>query len=145
MVDEKEGNEKEAKAEEKQVETKSEPKPLFQRTSFKVVLVVFAIVVILYLIIWFTSKDKYEDFAQCLSAEGWVLYGTTTCPHCNDQKEMFKGAVDDIIFIDCSLGDTCRNDGVEYYPTWGNKKGLEEPGVKSFKELSIKSGCKLPE
>lgn len=88
---------------------------------------------------------KYVNFARCLTVKGFVMYGTSTCPHCADQKAMFGDAFDYINYIGCDTDSTeCINKNIESVPTWDLPTGERILGVQALEELSRLSGCLLP-
>jgi hypothetical protein len=98
-----------------------------------------------------TIPGEYDEFASCLTENGFKMFGAYWCPHCLDQKEMFGNSWEKINYIECSLpnkgGQTvaCSNEGVESYPTWEYADGTRVLGVQSFSVLSEASGCPLTE
>lgn len=98
---------------------------------------------------WFgapASEHPYAEFAQCLSDEGLVMYGTDWCPHCQDQKQMFEDAFEFIEFVNCDFNKTtCQSLGVTGYPTWFYQGEKWADGVQAFGEFAEISGCSLPE
>ena len=114
-----------------------------------------AIVVVVALIGFAVTKEKapsvYDQFAQCLSEKGVIMYGAWWCPHCENQKQMFGSSFEFVNYIECSLpnraGQTeeCAEAGIEGYPTWEFADGERLSGEQSFETLAKKSGCALPE
>jgi len=86
---------------------------------------------------------EMEEFAKCLSNKS-VLYGSSWCPHCKSQKEMFGPFIKYINFVDCEANIENQNEcilkGIQAYPTWEINNQLLI-GEKKFKELSKLSGC----
>ena len=95
----------------------------------------------------FQGGGEYDDFAQCLTDEGMVMYGTDWCSACNSQKEMFGESFDFIEFVNCDFHkDECNELGVTGYPTWMlNDEQAGNRGSKAFDELAQLSGCSEPE
>lgn len=84
-----------------------------------------------------------EDFTKCLNNTGAVMYGTSWCHYCQQQKTMFAPYFGYITFVDCDLDkQACVRNNVESYPTWiiGDKRAV---GLQSMKQLSDLSGCKI--
>ncbi|MFH0912547.1 MAG: thioredoxin domain-containing protein [Patescibacteria group bacterium] len=85
--------------------------------------------------------------AQCLTDQGFKLYGASWCGHCQEQKEMFGEAVALINYVECSTDDgndqteVCTQAGIEMYPTWEYPDGNKVPGVMTLEELAKVSGC----
>ena len=49
-----------------------------------------------------TSKPLAE-FAMCLDKAGAKFYGASWCPHCLEQKALFKGAKSSIPYVECAF------------------------------------------
>ncbi len=102
-------------------------------------------------------EGKYDIFAQCLTDEGMLMYGSATCSFCAKQRAMFGSAFEFIDEIECdprnpdSEVERCVAKDIEHTPTWiqedaeGNELHRFEAGVVSFEELSAVSGCPIEE
>ncbi len=98
------------------------------------------------------SADSPElaNFASCLKDRGAVFYGAFWCPHCDNQKKLFGGAVDKLAYIECSTPDgreqlaVCKDKKINGYPTWEFKDGSRETGELPLTRLAEKTGCSLP-
>ncbi|HSM80473.1 MAG TPA: protein disulfide isomerase family protein [Nodosilinea sp.] len=97
------------------------------------------------------DPNGYEaQLAQHLATTGGVMYGAYWCPHCADQKAMFRAAGDQVPYIECAAdGDNaqpevCQQRGIQGYPTW-EIDGQLYPGVKSLDELAALSGFPAPQ
>ena len=89
------------------------------------------------------APDKYDDFAECLTGNGIIMYGTDWCPHCKDQKTMFGRSFRYINYVNCdSERLECDAAGVSGYPTWFIS-GSNYPGTQSLEQLSKLSNCSL--
>ena len=87
----------------------------------------------------------FDTLAQCLSEKGFTMYGSDSCPHCQQQKKLFKGSFDLVNYVECNQNPTACNDaGVTAYPTW-SVDGQVYVGRKSMSELAELSGCPLRE
>jgi hypothetical protein len=87
------------------------------------------------------EKLKIDEFAQCLTDAGAVMYGTTWCSHCQEQKKLFGKSFKNIDFVDCDKdSDKCSLAGVQGYPTWVIN-GESFPGKQSLNALGIYTGC----
>jgi len=85
----------------------------------------------------------YDLFAQCLTDKGVKMYGSDTCPHCQEQKKAFKGSFDKVNYVECNRNPKeCQDAEIMAYPTWeiGGKK---TEGRKSLSELAELAGCPL--
>lgn len=94
--------------------------------------------------------SPYDGFAQCLTEKGAKMYGAWWCPHCKNQKDLFGSAFEYVDYVECSPGtaktmsQTCKDAGVEGYPTWTFSDGTKASGEQSFESLSTKTACELP-
>lgn len=65
------------------------------------------------------APGQYDEFAQYLTDQGVIMYGTDWCPYCKDNKASFGNSFQYINYIDCDWeGDTCEEAGIRGYPTW---------------------------
>ena len=89
------------------------------------------------------TEAVFDDFAQCLTDKGIVMWGANSCPHCKAQKADFKGSFDLVTYVDCDQEiQRCIEEGIEGYPTW-EIDGKRIAGKKSLSELSELTGCPL--
>ncbi|MBI2052610.1 MAG: hypothetical protein HYT38_02990 [Candidatus Sungbacteria bacterium] len=91
------------------------------KTKFLGFLIVILIFTFLFLI--FKSDDsqarQLDEFAQCLSDKGIIMYGAEWCSHCQAQKELFDQSFRYINYVECPQDpQKCLSVGVEAYPTW---------------------------
>lgn len=87
------------------------------------------------------SCNKLDYFAQCLTDQGLVMYGSAACTHCNDQKDMFKDSFKLINYTDCGLlPDKCKQLNITGYPTW-IADDVQYAGVQTISTLKLISGC----
>lgn len=119
------------------------------------ILLVVGCLVILAIAIWaYTAlrpdPHEYDAFAKCLSEKNIVMYGAYWCPHCQDQKRMFRDSWEFVKYIECaSPGDPytpteqCKAAGVASYPTWVFPGGSKVGGTQEFDKLAKISGCPL--
>ena len=96
------------------------------------------------------GSSSYEaQLADHLAATGGVMYGAYWCPHCADQKAMFKESAEQLPYVECAAdGDApqpqlCQQKGIQGYPTW-EISGQLYPGVRSLDELADLSGFSDP-
>ena len=90
------------------------------------------------------SVDQTEKLAQCLTDKGIIMYGTTRCPHCQNQKARFGDAADLITFIDCDESRIqCQAAGVEGFPTWISPDGQKYSGDQPLESLATIGACEL--
>ena len=97
-----------------------------------------------------SGGEQYIGFAQCLTQKGVTMYGAYWCPHCANQKKLFGAAFDEVNYVECdprgkdANPTLCLQKKIKRYPTWEYPDGTREEGEKTFKQLSLKSGCELP-
>jgi hypothetical protein len=97
-----------------------------------------------------TQTNSFEmGLADHLKRTGAKMYGAYWCPHCSDQKAMFKQAVSHMPYVECdSQGvnpqpQLCEQKKIEGYPTW-EIQGKLYPGVQSLLELARLSNYQVP-
>ena len=98
------------------------------------------------------SQHKYDNFARCLKERGAKMYGAYWCPHCQDQKKMFKASFEYAPYVECGVqGDLkaqtqeCKDAGVQHYPTWQFPPlGERFDRVFELQELIERTVCPLP-
>ncbi len=127
-----------------------------KNNSFKNILVVLGLIVVVSLGYWVYDKQKpgqLDIFAQCLGEKSAKFYGAFWCPHCQAQKALFGNSKDKLPYVECSTPDgqgqteECKNKNITGYPTWEFAVGTStemSSGEKTLKELSEKTGCQLP-
>ncbi len=108
------------------------------------IILLIVVVVILYLAVdWMLSPGEFDEFAQCLTSKGVIMYGTDWCPHCKEQKALFGKSFQFIDYRNCNLKrEECTAMGVQGYPTW-LINGEKYAGERSPEILSKLSGCSL--
>ncbi len=94
------------------------------------------------------APSPYDGFAQCLTDASVTMYGAWWCPHCESQKDIFGSAFDSVNYVECStasrnMNQTCRDAGIEGYPTWDFGDGSRMSGKQTLETLAQKSGCSL--
>ena len=91
---------------------------------------------------------ELDDFAQCISESGAVFYGTSWCPFCQQQKEMFGKSQKYLHYVECSGGrsgsisEECRNLGIQSVPAWINE-GETYQGLQQLDRLAEITGCEI--
>ncbi|MBN2330584.1 MAG: hypothetical protein JXC85_02110 [Candidatus Aenigmarchaeota archaeon] len=119
-----------------------------ERNSVIAIIVVLGIVLMSSVYVSNTSPPdvppgKYDGFAQCLTEQGAVMYGTDWCSNCKEQKALFGTSFDYVDYFNCDYNkDACREIGVSGYPTWGIG-GKMYPGKQTLEELTALSGCEM--
>lgn len=126
---------------------KNAKKSLFNNDKLKNGIVFFVIILLFagFLAYGFYNKNNssvlVEQVAQCLSETDAILYGTLTCPHCIDQKNMFGEYVSKIEFVNCEQNlQECLEKGVNAYPTW-IINGRSYVGTRDLKTLYNLAEC----
>ena len=96
-----------------------------------------------------TSSGAAEiTLVQHLKQTGAKMYGAFTCPHCQNQKQLFgKEAASQLNYIEChpegknARPDLCQAANIQGFPTW-EINGKFYQGEKSLQELADLSGYK---
>ena len=89
------------------------------------------------------ADKNYDNFAKCLTEKGIVMYGTSTCPHCQNQKKMFGDSFKYVNYVDCINNTTlCQDNGIQFVPTWYIGGNLYT-GEKTIEQLKSLSGCEV--
>jgi hypothetical protein len=96
------------------------------------------------------TPSKYDSVAQCLTDNNVTMFGAWWCPHCEEQKEAFGSAFENINYVECSPGGSremsqeCQDEGIEGYPTWRFADGSELSGNVPVARLAERAGCEMP-
>ncbi len=89
---------------------------------------------------------KLDQFAQCLTDKGMVMYGAYWCQHCKNVKEKFGSSFSKINYVECTIETkTCTEKAINSYPTFIWSDGSRSEGELTFGQFAEKSGCELPE
>jgi len=71
------------------------------------------------------EDPRLRALARHLAESGAVFYGASWCEHCAEQKALFRGSAHRLPYVECSPNGrgaaqaaTCREAGVDAYPTW---------------------------
>lgn len=109
----------------------------------------------------FTSKqakiDKSPELttalgsvAKSLTDSGAKFYGASWCPHCADQKSLFKSTIKQVPYIECSTGgagspqtQVCVDAKIQSYPTWEFAGGVRASLVFTPFDLAYVNGYEL--
>lgn len=111
----------------------------------KVVIIVVVLAVMIFIInqVLNSGPGEYDDFAQCLTDNGVIMYGTDWCHFCKDQKSRFGKSFKLVNYVDCDrYKGECLSAGVEGYPTWVIDDEVKT-GVQPLAELAAWTGCEL--
>jgi len=89
------------------------------------------------------KPGQYDDFAQCLSEKGAVVYGNNFCSYTGTQLGLFGKSKEHLNYVKCiDNEELCNSKGVSITPTW-EIDGKTYSGVQSFKTLSSITGCQI--
>lgn len=92
-----------------------------------------------------------EEFAQCLTDKGFIMYGTSWDEYSNAQAWMFGEGFEAVNYVRCddppggnSISQECLDVNIQYVPTWiGPDDTLF--GLQTLSKLAALSGCEEPE
>lgn len=91
-------------------------------------------------------SEKLEALAEHLDDAGAKFYGASWCPHCQQQKRLFRQASESLPYVECSpagrggpTARVCSRENISNYPTWIIQNERYE-GVLKPKELAERSG-----
>ncbi len=84
-----------------------------------------------------------DTFAQCLTDQGAIMYGSETCPHCQSQKEMFGESFKKINYVECTK-EFERCSKLTWVPTREFKDGSQVQWLQPLATLASKTTCTLP-
>lgn len=112
-------------------------------------IIFFVLFAVLFVVVtgYFVMKEdapveiaQYDDFANYLTSQGAIMYGTEWCTHCKDQKALFGNSFVYVNYIDCDKNNkACSEAGVTNYPTW-IINGQKYMGLQSLATLMGLSG-----
>ncbi|MFT4309925.1 MAG: hypothetical protein ACMXYL_05570 [Candidatus Woesearchaeota archaeon] len=95
-----------------------------------------------------TTPGELDDFAQCISDSGAIFYGTSWCPDCQQQKDLFQKSQRLLPYVECSgmgrqsISPECGNLNITRVPTWEYNNTRFE-GRQSLAQLSDMTGCEI--
>lgn len=125
--------------------TRKAPRQPIRIKFTHLVVVIILAVILWYAWGWATPEPDYTEFAQCLSDNGAVMYGTYWCSHCKAQKAEFGDAFSYVDYVECTENpDVCTEAGIRGYPSW-IINGQKYEGVQPFERLGSLTQCPLPE
>ncbi len=96
------------------------------------------------------QSSGLDVFAKCVAEKKAKMYGSFLCPHCDDQKKLFGSSFRYVPYVECSVRGSrqmtfpCIAAQIRFTPTWIFADGERRTGVQPLKDLSEKTGCKLP-
>lgn len=87
-----------------------------------------------------TSIINVEEIAKCMWQKWIKMYGTETCSHCIDQKELFGDSFKYINYVDCAqTPESCSK--IEWTPTREFPGGELIAGKQMISTLTEKAWC----
>ena len=104
-------------------------------------LIIIIVIAAILAIIFFRNTPTIDEKVMSCIASKSHLYGSATCPHCAEQKQILGSYVSLFNITDCYVDiGICTNEKIEYFPTWiiGGEKYI---GVKTTEELKTISDC----
>ncbi len=96
------------------------------------------------------QSNGLDAFAKCVAEKKATMYGSFLCPHCDDQRKLFGPSFRYIPYVECSVRGSrqttfpCIAAQIRFTPTWIFADGERRTGVQPLKNLSEKTGCRLP-
>jgi|TARA_Y100000034_G_scaffold46233_1_gene56876 uncharacterized membrane protein YvbJ len=110
---------------------------------------VFGLIVLIIIFSSFTvysymnKSSGYDDFTNCLSDKGVVVYGNDFCQYTNQQLNFFGKSKENLNYIKCfDDRELCDEKEIKITPTWEIDGEMYEQ-VHDFERLSLLSGCEL--
>ena len=114
--------------------------------NYKLMILVLVVLVLIF-VFWRGDKaeaEKLDEFAQCLSDKGLIMYSAEWCSHCQNEKRAFGDSFKFITYIECPVEvQKCLTAGIEAYPTWIGSDGRKLIGEQGIEKLSEESGCEI--
>jgi glutaredoxin len=90
-----------------------------------------------------SATEATDLLAGCLTRKEVKMYGLTTCPHCQAQKDKFDTSFRYVNYVECTENRrTCIDAGVSRVPEWlFGEIGKRKIGSRSLEQLSNLAGC----
>jgi hypothetical protein len=89
------------------------------------------------------KPGKYDEFANCLTEKGAVIYGNDFCSYTMKQLGFFGKSQKLLNYVKCiNNEELCNSKGVDITPTW-EINGETYSGVQTFEALAAYSGCEV--
>jgi len=99
------------------------------------------------------AEQNYDDFAQCLTDSGLVIYSSSQCGACAYQEELFGESFGLINLVECNPSaedynqELCDARFISATPTWileiEGEEFEREIGYQNFEQLSSWTSCVL--
>src|SRR5215470_200422 len=70
---------------------------------------------------YYRDQHKYDAFARCLGDRGLKMYGAFWCPHCKEQKALFRASFKYAPYVEC---------GIEGNASGGQTQVCKDAGIK---------------
>ena len=128
-------------------ESEHKPEAVIEKPrSHKKILIVSVISVVFVFIVggvgysYYNSQQPYilDEFAQCLTNKGAIMFGSSTCQYTSGQHGMFGPAKK---FLDSR--DFTEDPNIKVTPTW-LINGQYYENAQSLRTLADLTGCELP-
>lgn len=85
------------------------------------------------------ASGAYDEFTECLTDKGAVMYGTKTCPYCTKQKQVLGDLFRFIKYVECTVEtQKCIADGVQGAPLWTFQDGERLESLQQLAALALK-------
>ena len=101
------------------------------------------------------AEQNYDNFAQCVTNSGLVIYSSSQCGACAYQETLFGDSYELLNVVEChptSEGydkELCNKMDISATPTWILEIDGEEYerklGYQNFEQLSSWTSCELKE
>jgi hypothetical protein len=90
-----------------------------------------------------SAPGLYDEFTNCLTEKGVVVYGNDWCTYTKQQMGPFGNSFPNLNYVRCDDNkQLCDQKGVSITPTW-EIGGKIYSGIQSFQTLGELSGCEL--
>lgn len=111
--------------------------------------VIFSLVIIIIILLPLTvysymkKPGQYDEFAQCLTSTGAVIYGNDFCQYTAKQLNFFGKSKKYLNYIRCAENqELCDEKKISITPTWQINGEMYEQ-VQTLEKLSLLSGCEI--
>jgi len=96
------------------------------------------------------TPEQLTSLTNCLTEKGVRFFGTTECPWCTRQKELFGPAAEFLPYIECSPNFAteqetamCEEANVGGVPDWRFPNQEPVTGMQSIERIVELSGCQI--
>ncbi|MBL7051868.1 MAG: vitamin K epoxide reductase family protein, partial [Nanoarchaeota archaeon] len=119
---------------------------------------IFTIIIIINLLpfLFFNTvqaEQNYNDFAQCLTDSGLVIYSSSQCGACAYQEDLFGDSYELLNVVECHPAsedynpELCNEREISATPTWilevEGEEFEREIGYQNFEQLSSWASCEI--